>query len=70
MTQVSSIFSQMLQLFSRTELERAVIEHRGQRYGRGFSCWGQFVAMLFCYLGPYTLLGKVSFSPATYHQSA
>jgi hypothetical protein len=30
-TRVSSIFSQMLQLFSRTEFERAVVEHRAER---------------------------------------
>ena len=51
MMRVSSIFSQMLQLFSRTEFERAVAEHRAERHARGFSCWGQFVAMLFCHLG-------------------
>ena len=51
MTRISSIFSQMLQLFSRTEFERAVVEHRAERHARGFSCWGQFVAMLFCHLG-------------------
>ena len=51
MTRVSSIFSQMLQLFSRTEFEQAVREHRAERHARGFSCWGQFVAMLFCHLG-------------------
>jgi len=50
-SRVSSIFSQMLQLFSRTEFERAVVEHRAERHARGFSCWGQFVAMLFCHLG-------------------
>jgi Transposase DDE domain/Domain of unknown function (DUF4372) len=48
---VSSIFSQMLQLFARAEFERAVVEHRAERHARGFSCWGQFVAMLFCHLG-------------------
>src|SRR3989442_2622442 len=41
----------MLQLFSRTEFERAVVEHRAERHARGFTCWGQFVAMLFCQLG-------------------
>jgi transposase len=41
----------MLQLFSRTEFERAVVEHRAECHARGFSCWGQFVAMLFCHLG-------------------
>ncbi len=48
---VCSIFSQMLQLFSRTEFERGVIAHRAERHARGFTCWGQFVAMLFCHLG-------------------
>jgi len=48
---VSSIFSQMLQLFSRLQFEQAVVEHRAERHARGFSCWGQFVAMLFCHLG-------------------
>lgn len=51
MIRVSSIFSQMLQLFSRTEFERAVSEHCAERHARGFTCWGQFVAMLFCHLG-------------------
>ena len=41
----------MLQLFFRTEFERAIVEHRAERHARGFSCWGQFVAMLFCHLG-------------------
>jgi DDE family transposase/uncharacterized protein DUF4372 len=50
-SRVSSIFSQMLQLFSRTEFEQAVREHRTEWHARGFSCWGQFVAMLFCHLG-------------------
>jgi Domain of unknown function (DUF4372) len=51
MNRACSIFSQMLQLFSRAEFERAVVEHRAERHARGFSCWGQFVAMLFCHLG-------------------
>ena len=51
MTRVSSIFSQMLQLFSRHEFERVVAEHQAERNARGFTCWGQFVVMLFCHLG-------------------
>jgi hypothetical protein len=56
---VSSIFSQMLQLFFRTDFERAVVEHRAERHARGFSCWGQFVAMLFCHLGRAQSLRKI-----------
>jgi len=48
---VCSIFSQILQIFSRTEFELAVRKHKAERHARGFSSWGQFVAMLFCHLG-------------------
>jgi hypothetical protein len=41
----------MLQLFSRHAFERVVAEHWAERHARGFTCWGQFVAMLFCPLG-------------------
>ena len=51
MNRVCSIFSQLLQLFPRLEFEQSVREHRAERHARGFSCWGQFVAMLFCQLG-------------------
>jgi hypothetical protein len=46
-----SVFSQLLQLFPRLEFQRAVKDHRAERHARGFTCWGQFVAMLFCQLG-------------------
>jgi hypothetical protein len=46
-----SIFSQLLQLFSRTEFEGLVQDWKAERHARGFSCWSQFVAMLFCQLG-------------------
>ncbi len=51
MSRFTSVFSQLLQLFSRLEFEKAVKETRAERHARGFSCWGQFVAMLFCQLG-------------------
>jgi hypothetical protein len=47
----SSIFCQLLKLFPRTEFQSLVKEHRAERHARGFTCWGQFVAMLFCQLG-------------------
>lgn len=51
MTVVCSIFSQMLQLISRSGFAAAVEKHKAERHARGFSSWGQFVAMLFCQLG-------------------
>jgi hypothetical protein len=50
-TRFCSIFSQLLQLFPRTDFQKAVIETQAERHARGFTCWGQFVAMLFCQLG-------------------
>jgi len=47
----SSIFSQLLQLFPRLEFEEAVKKHRSDYSAKGFSSWGQFVAMLFCQFG-------------------
>jgi hypothetical protein len=51
LTRVSSIFSQILQLIPRLEFESAVRQHGAERHARGFSSWGQFIAMLFCQLG-------------------
>ena len=51
MNRVCSIFSQLLQLFPRLEFEAAVKKHNANRHSRGFECWSQFIAMLFCHLG-------------------
>jgi hypothetical protein len=51
MNRFCSIFSQLLQLFSRIDFQQAVMETKAERHARGFTCWGQFVAMLFCQLG-------------------
>ncbi len=51
MYKVCSIFSQVLKLFARGEFENAVREHKAERHARGFTSWGQFMAMLFCQLG-------------------
>jgi len=50
-SRVCSIFSQLLQFFPRLEFEQLVKKHRAERHARGFTCWGQFIAMLFCQLG-------------------
>ncbi len=59
MNRVCSMFSQSLQLFPRLEFEQVVKEHRGERHARGFTCWGQFVAMLFCHLGKAQSLREI-----------
>jgi hypothetical protein len=45
------MFSQLLKLFPRTEFQGLVKRTHAERHARGFTCWGQFVAMLFCQLG-------------------
>jgi len=48
MVRTGSLFSQLLGLFPRIEFQQAVREHKAERYAKGFTCWDQFVAMLFC----------------------
>ena len=50
MSSVCSIFNQLTALFPRGEFEQAVRQHKAERHARGFRCWAQFVAMLFCQL--------------------
>jgi len=51
MNKFSSIFGQLLNLFPRLEFESFVKKTKSARHAKGFSCWDQFVAMLFCQLG-------------------
>lgn len=60
MNRVSSIFAQLLQLFPRVQFEQAVQKHKAERHARGFTCLGQFVAMLFCQLAGARSLREIS----------
>lgn len=51
MRRFCSIFNQLLQLFPRVDFQQAVVETAAERHAKGFTCWEQFVAMLFCQLG-------------------
>lgn len=51
MNRFSSIFGQILHLFPRREFFEAVEATQAERGAKGFSCWEQFVAMMFCQLG-------------------
>ena len=51
MIAVTSCFSQLLSLIDRAGFARAVKQHYGERGAKGFSCWDQFVSMLFCQMG-------------------
>ena len=60
MNRVCSIFAQMLQFFPRLEFEATVRQHHAERHARGFSCWIQFIAMLFCQLGHAQSLREIT----------
>ena len=60
MKRVCSIFSQILQLMPRDRFEAAVEKHQAERHARGFSSWGQFVAMLFCQLAQAKSLREIT----------
>ena len=49
MIQTASLFSQLLKHFPRTEFADLVKKHAAERGAKGFTCWSQFVAMLFCH---------------------
>ena len=59
MTPVCSVFSQLLQLFSHGQFAQAVKQHQAERNAKGFTCWGQFVAMLFCQVAHMNSLREV-----------
>jgi hypothetical protein len=50
MIKSASLFSQLLREVPRGEFARIVARHGGQRAAKGFDCWTQLVAMLFCHL--------------------
>ena len=48
MVRTASLFSQLLAQVPRREFEALVGKHQAERHAKGFTCWSQFVAMLFC----------------------
>ena len=59
MTPVCSVYSQLLQLFPRGEFANAVKQHQAEFSAKGFTCWEQFVAMLFCQVAHMNSLREV-----------
>jgi hypothetical protein len=49
----------MLSLVDRHRFERLVREHKAERGAKGFSCWSQFVAMMFCQLAQAKSLREI-----------
>ena len=60
MVRHASLFSQMIALFNRNRFYELVYRHQAERYAKGFSCWDQFVSMLFCHIGQAKSLREIS----------
>src|SRR6188768_249874 len=59
MVSTASLFNQLLKHFPRTEFAELVRKHGAERNAKGFSCWSQFVAMLFCQLAQTDSLREI-----------
>lgn len=60
MTNAASLFTQILALFQRSDFAKHVRELKAERHARGFSCWSQFVSMLFCQLAQARSLREIT----------
>ena len=65
MNKFNNIFGQILKIFPRTRFEIFVKETNASVNAKGFSCWDQFVAMLFCQLGQAHTLREICGGLAT-----
>jgi hypothetical protein len=61
----NSIFGQILQVFDKRDFLQAVRDTKAERAAKGFTCWDQFVAMLFCQLGQAHSLREICGGLAT-----
>jgi hypothetical protein len=59
MVSTASLFNQLLQHFPRTEFAALVRKHKAERRTKGFTCWSQFVAMLFCQMSHSASLREI-----------
>lgn len=59
MVPCASLFSQLLCVFPRSHFSRLVRERQAEKAAKGFSCWDQFVAMLFCHLAQAKSLREI-----------
>jgi hypothetical protein len=56
----ASLFSQVLSLVNRNHFAACVKDLEAEKHAKGFTCWGQFVAMLFCQLAQAKSLREIT----------
>lgn len=60
MVRHASLFSQLIAFFDRNKFQKLVIEHKTERYSKGFRSWDHFVSMLFCQVAQAKSLREIS----------
>jgi hypothetical protein len=65
MNKFNSIFGQILKVFPRLQFDVLAKEVKASRNIKGFSCWDQFVSMMFCQLGQAHSLREICGGLAT-----
>jgi len=65
MIKVASVFAQVICLIDRNHFARTVHRLGAERAAKGFSCWEQLVAMLFCQWAAAHSLREISGELAT-----
>jgi len=65
MATTASCLAQVLSLVDRNDFDRAVMRRGADRAAKGFYCWDQFVAMMFCQLGSANSLREICGGLAT-----
>jgi len=60
MVRTGSLFSQILSLFQRPDFARHVHDLKAEHRAKGFTCWEQFVSMLFCQLAQARSLREIT----------
>jgi len=57
----ASLFSQVLSLISKPDFYKNVRELKAEKASKGFSCWDQFVSMLFCQIAQAKSLREICY---------
>ncbi len=67
MSYTNTIFNQLLHLLPRHEFERAVTLHEGDKYIKYFSCWQQFITLLYAQIRKKDSLRDITTSLRVQH---
>ncbi len=61
----TNLFAQIIELVDRAAFNRSVRVHHAEHGAKGFTCWQQLTAMLFCHLAKANTLREISGGLAT-----